>query len=122
MIGAYKFGLDLAVKKQVDCNFVVKVMTVIKAVFNIKIVNNPSAAALHESIVVKLLQLVLDNNRRTNNDKDGEQKDEPGDATAGDDDARIKDILEQLKAGGEIDVLRNLLTKLQRDGGERKAE
>ncbi|XP_018561085.1 uncharacterized protein LOC108903404 [Anoplophora glabripennis] len=69
-----------------------------------------AAVADHEGIVVKLLQLVLDNNRgRTSCG-----------GTAEDGAAKVADILERLKAGGDVEVLRKVLEAVQ-NGGEEKA-
>lgn len=70
------------------------------------------AAEDHEGIVVRLLQLVLDNNNRR---KGGEQKGEE------DEGARAADIVECLKAGGDVEVLRKVLETLQ-VGKEKREE
>ncbi|KAG5895899.1 hypothetical protein JTB14_000511 [Gonioctena quinquepunctata] len=62
----------------------------------------------HEEIVVKLLQLVLDNNRNGERNRNEEERSEG--------DEKIADIMEKLKEGGDMEVLRKILDALKKTG------
>ncbi|KAJ8983945.1 hypothetical protein NQ317_008647 [Molorchus minor] len=67
----------------------------------------------HEEIVVKLLQLVLDNNQKKVNDENTGNAAGPTEA-----DRHIADILEKLRNESNVDTLQKILDGLKKDSAE----